>query len=638
MQTSSQWPRRRNRRGVSLIEILVVLAILVVGILAIIRLFPSGFFSIESVGNTALADTIGSAALGAQAEDAASLPSAILANDLIASQYSSSDVSSIVPDFSQVLDMSRWIQDESITVPSPKSANTAFKSVYTVRYGPMGRYGVTSLANSLTINSTYWQDVTGTSIGTLDAPAVPQADLSDDQMPGQQRVLVDYANGKLAAPYAHTFGQTFTVLIVGNDGVVYTLDFLLPPSGSSATVTDPHQPNDPTKYLPDSQDHYNGGWFDPRQAMTDPTDNTKTYKYNTDAAPLIPPLPWKSVMLYRPFARVPNAGDDGMTFTSADPYQYTMASPDIMEGTDALANLGAIAFNPVAAGNMGVKPIKARISYFTTSWRVLHEDRDLIATNGTGGTVTRLTLKNLKKVGDPQSDNTIYAGLITGVTTVANQKDIIFLDLDTGQPLNTPVNDEDANGTVAANINVSYATGRVTFPSAVTARRVRIFYAGDQDWTVAVQKAPDVYTQDPPVATTDPAINAGHYAYGLDPNSNDPCLFFPRCDAGKTVEIDGLVAYDNSMPPKAYPCPNVTVAIGDVPIPLGGVGYVEVDLKDTIQSALGGATLGTNAGSPGTSPVTITAVRGLSARAVVAWTERGRWKVHVVDTILARPQ
>ena len=62
MQTSPQWPRRRNRRGVSLIEILVVLAILVVGILAIIRLFPSGFFSIESVGNTALADTIGSAA------------------------------------------------------------------------------------------------------------------------------------------------------------------------------------------------------------------------------------------------------------------------------------------------------------------------------------------------------------------------------------------------------------------------------------------------------------------------------------------------------------------------------------------------------------------------------------------------
>lgn len=32
----------------------------------------------------------------------------------------------------------------------------------------------------------------------------------------------------------------------------------------------------------------------------------------------------------------------------------------------------------------------------------------------------------------------------------------------------------------------------------------------------------------------------------------------------------------------------------------------------------------------------ITAVRGLSARAIVAWQERGQWKSHSVDTILNR--
>ncbi len=41
---------------------------------------------------------------------------------------------------------------------------------------------------------------------------------------------------------------------------------------------------------------------------------------------------------------------------------------------------------------------------------------------------------------------------------------------------------------------------------------------------------------------------------------------------------------------------------------------------------------------PNNAYVTIAAVRGLSARAVVAWKERNRWKVHSVDTVLTRPQ
>ena len=245
-----------------------------------------------------------------------------------------------------------------------------------------------------------------------------------------------------------------------------------------------------------------------------------------------------------------------------------------------------------------------------------------------------------------------------------------LLDLDTGMLVGvvpdgksgfTPAaltNDEDTAGasTDPAVVNVSYATGRLTFnsnafqdnPSPLPtvqpkAHRVRIFYAGDQDWTVAVQKAPDFYTRDPDVTTADPMIDAAQYAFGVD--SGTPYLYFPRCDAGKTVEVDGLVAYDNSTPQKAVVCPTVTVAIDDVAVDVGGTKYVRVNLGSTIASAITSAPGNTNAstlaatgGGPGGSPVSITAVRGLSARAVVAWTERGRWKVHVVDTILTRPQ
>ena len=641
-QTSPQWPRRRNRRGVSLLEILVVLAILVVGILAIIRLFPSGFFSIESVGNTALADTLGSAALDTQAQNATGLPGAILANvALVDSQYSSSDYDqNVEPDFSKTLDRSRTVQDETVAVPAQKTGNS-FKCVYVVSYGPF-RYGsyrlsgeiVNSPATNPTVNSAYWQDVSGSSVATVGAPAIPQEDLQDDLVPRQERVLVDYADGKLAIPYARTYSQACTVLIQATNKVtgqdqVYTLGFTVPASGSSPTVTDPHQPNDPAKFLADGQSYYNGGWFDPAQAMTDPADNTKTYKYNTDAAPAIPPTPWKNVMLYRPYAYVAGATSDAAF--SSDPYQYATASPDVVDGNGgAVANLGAIAFNPLGAGGQGVKPLRARVSYLSYGWRVLHEDRDVPTITVGSGTTTRLTLKNLKKVGDPQSDNTIFAGLIA--EAASPQKDLYFLNLDTGQTLTTPVNDEDANGTVAADINVSYATGRITFPAGTSASRVRIFYAGDQDWTVAVQKAPDFYTRDADTTSAAPVLDAAHCAFGLDPVSGNPCLFFPRCDAGKTVEVDGLVAYDTAN--KSYACPSITAAIGDVPVPRPGGGAVELDLGTTIKSALGNATLATTGGSP----ISFTAVRGLSARAVVAWTERGRWKVHVVDTVLSRPQ
>ena len=68
---------KKARRGVSLIEVLVVLVILVVGILVIIRLYPSGFFSVQSVGNAAVADSLGSAALQAAQENLVGLPEAI---------------------------------------------------------------------------------------------------------------------------------------------------------------------------------------------------------------------------------------------------------------------------------------------------------------------------------------------------------------------------------------------------------------------------------------------------------------------------------------------------------------------------------------------------------------------------------
>ncbi len=609
-------PGRRRQRGVSLIEILIVLVILVVGILTIIRLYPSGFFSLESVGNSALADAMGAAAVQSQVQNSAGLPNSIFPGTLLVQQYTDADYD---PDDPNTLDNARVISNETITVPS-QSSGGALKSVYVVSYGPINMVG--TLSNSLIINGSYWQNVSGNAADALGAtPSYPQDELANSQNPGQQRFLVDYAQGKIAMPYAQTFSQAFTLLVVAHDSVsntdkLYTVEFTVPASGSSASVTSPQDPTNPNAYLPNSAAYYNGNWFDP-------VNGNGTFNYNTSSLPGMPATPWKSVMLYRTFQSVASA-----TAFTDDPYQFTLVAPNI---TGANANPGAIQFNPKAAGGVGIKPLKAQISYQTYSWGILHEDRDIPALTGSDTSVVRLTLKNLLSAGAARPDNTLFTGLAGG------SLDMVVLDLDSGdwQTVTPKLFNEDTNGpdTSGTKVNVSYATGRLTFPAGVfgdnLAHRVRIFYAGDADWTVAVQKAPALYARQPDVNGGDPMLAPGQFAFDLA----DKTLLFPHSDFGKTIEIDGLVSYDANGVATAYP--NITTVIGKGTDQLDWIGAAKYwrlsDLAGVLPATL-------YAKGPNNADITITAVRGLSARAVVAWKERNLWKVHSVDTVLTRPQ
>ena len=655
--------RKRTRRGVSLIEVLVVLVLLVLGILIIVRLYPSGFFSITSVGNSALADSLGQAAVQTQTQNTANLPESILpinssTKDLTLASAADANYD---PDDPTLLDNARVINNETITVPAATGATR--QSIYVVNYGPIVMpvaMTATNLASYLSINSTYWQASPGNFNDALSAtPDYPQATIS----PGQQRLLVDYTNGKVAVPYAQTYSQPFVLLVVATDPTtktdrVYTLNFTVPASGNggSPATTDPHDYSYGAHppYFADSQTYYNGGWFDP--AGTNTAASGTTYKYNTSASPGTPPLPWKAVTLYRAFKAPTGAVTAANPYGfDADPYEFTLTSPNIMDGSgNSLANVGGIVFNPLGAGGSGSNALKARISYLTYSWKVLHEDRDIPALSGTDTTATRLTLKNLKRAGDNNPDNSIYTGLIPN-----SFQSMIALDLDTGKsvgntsPVADPtavegnINDEDLNGTKAGNdiINVSFSTGRVTLGSNAfgdnpnnnnpRAHRVRLFYVGDEDWTVAVQKAPGYYTQSPTIVTgaNDPLLQPGQYAVDQS-NSGTQNLYFPRSDAEKSVEIDGtyLLTTGSASQLKTFAG---TIAISPVVTTLGATNYVTVNLTDP---TLTGGLPTTSTGGPTVSQVTVTAVRGLSVRSVVAWKERDRFKVHSVDTVLNRAQ
>lgn len=660
--------RKRTRRGVSLIEVLVVLVLLVLGILIIVRLYPSGFFSINSVGNAALADSLGQAAVQTQAQNAGGLPESILptpaTNDL--TQASVADASydpdfnpNVEPDYSKTLDRARVISNETMTVPSATGAMR--QSIYVVNYGPIVMpvaQSDTNFSKYLAINSPFWQALPGT---YTDA-AAPKSDLPQDVIfPGQQRVLVDYTNGRVSVPYAQRYDQSFVLTVVHTDpntnmDKTYTLNFKVPHSGNvGPPVTNEARSTvfgAASTFYTDSQKYYNGGWFDPAVAANNTDASGATYTYNTDASPVAPPLPWKNVTLYRPFhAPAGTASGTNTHGFSSDPYEFTLTAPNIMDASNnSLGNSGGIVFNPLAAGGNGVSALKAKISYLTYSWKIVHEDRDVPALSGADTTAARLTLKNLKRAGDNNPDNSIYSGLIPN-----SFLSMIALDLDTGlmagnaTPVADPtaaegnIWDEDVKGPSpdpATYISVSFSTGRVTIgsnafgdnPNNTTPKphRVRLFYVGDADWTVAVQKAPSYYTKNlnTVVSGTDPLLVSGQY--GVDQTANGAtALYFPRSDAGKSVEIDGTYV-DSTSGTAQLKTFAATIAIPPVVVALGATNYVSVSLSDPLLTG------GLPTGSP--SNVTVTAVRGLSVRSVVAWKERDRFKVHSVDTLLNRAQ
>ena len=619
--------RRRSRRGVSLIEILIVMVILVVGILTIIRLFPSGFFSVESVGNAALADSLGIAAIQEQTQNGAGLPDAILPGkmDALGNPTATLTDGAYDPNDAQKLDNAHVVSNETLTVPSARIVGGVPQSIYVVNYGPvlMGSVdpagSVTQLPQYVSINSVPWVQSNGDAAAALPLSATPVYP-QDSLAVGQPNFLVDLIHKQIAIPYAPytptsvttavSYAQKMVLWIQCADGTTYQ-EYLNVPAATPLDTTNAatkYAPKDASnvQFLPNTPTNYQGGWFDP----------TTTY----DVSPSISPPPgaiWTKVILYRPFQAIKNTTGGG-AFDS-DPYEFMLPNANLVgSAATQLGNLGAIAFNPLGAGRVGVKPLKAQVTYQTYGWRILHEDRDIPALTAGNTTVARLTLKNLRRVGDADPDNNIDTGLIPG-----SNVGFIIQDLDTGLPVATPLNDEDTNGTNAAQINVSYATGRVTFPAGAfgdtNAHRVRIYYAGDADWTVAVQKSSAHYADVSGSATAN-GILPGQFAYDGALN-----VYFPQSEAGRTVAFEGSYMVGTTMTSFA-----LTGVIGPALYSYAGSSYVRVNLSDTSAA--------TPALPTGATNVTFSAVRGLSARAVVAWKERDLWKVHSVDTVLTQSQ
>lgn len=617
----------RTRRGTSLIEVLVVLVILVIGILAIARLFPAGFVALRNAENNSFADRLAQGALEQLKQDNVALADAVYMytdtlgfnpnvapDDLFAFVDQNGDGYNESKDFGSLTDLDnninkqRYISNETITIGGNHVSTATNFPLHFLTYGPiyLPNTAPDKLGRYLVVNGLPWTARSGDARTNPSDTARAIDNPLDVLEPNQATFLVDYGAGKIAVPPAD-YDQTFNVLVQTA-------------AGPAAFTLVAHAQNGPTPYK--------GDWF-----------NATTANSGVDNTQLMPAGPWLSVSIYRPFrylgpTTTPN-------FSPNDPYEFALYTLNV----GPTANMGVLAFNPLAAGRgTGAQPLKAQISYSVLDWHILHEDHDVAAGDDSGGPTVRLRLSHLKKAGDVQFDDSIYGGLLPGAPT-ASQSDVLMLNLDTGVLVglngNGGANTQNADQNDAPDIgkySVSYQNGRVTFPANSAGQRVRFYYSGDADWAVAVQKPPSYYMLANPGNPSDamPLTKPSAQRQPTDlqtPNlyaiASTGQVYFPLCDAGKTVEFDGITYKVNGVP-RQIGQGTATLSIDTIDVGNGKQGVY----ANLTSGGLNSANIITD--TPDANSLRFGAVRGVSARAIVIWRERNTWRSRSLDTLLTQ--
>jgi hypothetical protein len=683
---------RATSAGFSLTEVLVALAILIVGIFALIELFPPGFFTLQIAANDTAANRLAQAELerlGANDINQLGTISALdtqmvggvpnFSYDPIDSADLHLRVDTSLNTSSDV-DGERAIQGETVRIPPATGvvptaggnpAAPVLLSTYVVNFAPIQMTGTfignfidpksgqlsgtnaNQLAQDnfiLKVGGLPWLRIVGDSTGTL-TPGNPNPNYADpnaEPANDAPQYLIDYKQMKIAvgpefptpsnapAPAPKWYPQPFNFTVQGTDGDLYSAQFVWDPTNL-------------TYYNPAVGNGAGCQWF----TIANWTNLTTG---GTNAPPGWQPGTDK---LWRDFHIVYNAftngngldlatflNNNGETFTTAfgaDPYAYAIA--DV--GLSTNADMGVLAFNPTAAQvkDANGNPLRASISYNTFDWHIVHEDHTLGNTNQQGPTV-RLILKNIFQIGQALSDNSLYTGIVTGMN---NPLDVYALDLNSGQ-------------TIAPN-SIDYNNGVVTFPQTAGGDHVRIFYKATGDWGLAIIKAASAYAQKPysTAANADPvppdqtapgqAAPAAGFPippigmYEIESPGGQPTtrLLFPGTDIGKLVRIENVtgsngVVYRDANVRTIQPDPVSSYAVSMnghfVVEHLYGVvdlTYNPINPPTDPDGNLGVLPAGVNISSVGS-------VVGASITARVLWKERDVWKSRDMTTLAGSMQ
>lgn len=288
---------------------------------------------------------------------------------------------------------------------------------------------------------------------------------------------------------------------------------------------------------------------------------------------------WDSIRLARRF-------DPVVGFT-ADPYEYQLLDE----------TLGLILFNPTGYNAQEQRngrriPLVAKVDYDVYDWRIIREEFRI---SDSYPTEQRLKLSNLMTTNRVGPDGKFWPGLNVFVSDElggTENRDFIVLDMETG-------------GIVSkSSLRIDYSIGLVTFvdadnnpangvqigiifpgdvaASTVTAngRAVRCLYSAVGEWAVQVTKAAASYRSvlGTPGVAEFYAGGAGQYYLGspLAVGESLTRIYFPRMDLGKKVTI-GKIWYDVAGGGEPRQLLNQDFVITNSPVdPAVGLPYIDI--------------------------------------------------------------
>ncbi len=636
-----------TRRGTSLVEVLVVIVVFLVGILAIVQIFPGGFRILNRTRDMSIATNLGRDEIERIKARSNQMPDMILpvdytwtGSDFLISANANRAPGDLGP-VSNSLDEDGNLRDASNNV--------------------IGKWGELTGANVV-------RRVVGESTRV---PAPRLLDAADPTSYGGLLVLQ-------FAPVLFNPNYQSLLSVFGND--MYQREGV------------PERPLRSYEYYLDNDD-------DPAATISVPADRNlagitwnyrltltayvgagvgteaKTYlDIPVAAAPTANGFQAFSIASFIPdfkgcdpgSVRVSRQFDRVASFTDGNPYEYRVLN----------GSLGSLLFNPAGYDTTVPQPsgrrtpLLARVSYDVLDWRILREDFRL---EDAQPAQKKLALQGLMIVGDAGTDSKPWTGLPFDVPAASGTQrvDLVVMDLDTGGVYlydRTHPADPNPNGTILnttppdptkSSYTVDQSGGRILFndfdrdPSngvqlrlilpgsgniiTVDAggRSVRALYMARNEWAVQAMKAPSVYAR----GDTSPGIGqyyvGGSSAFG----GIGTRLYFPRADLGSSITVDEVYGVRNGNPVGPLSFSGTLRAISGDPL-----GLPALDLStivDSLDSArFGYAVRGVKGASLSVrvlhnpNKLNLTADSAKNLRALEAWMQG--WRRSTTTTYLQR--
>ena len=582
-----------SKKGTSLVEILVVMVVLLVGIMTIIQMFPTGFRVVRAGESRTIATKFSGREIERWKNMASNVPEGILPIDddgnVLNGQYPGPpfEIFRHDADGSYITDANghyvrgnvlniRQVVGEKTSIPVRTDVHTGVGVFdgcpYNLAYGPV--------------------EVNGFSVkgGDLARKVVASGVFPTDVVDGEY--AIDY--GVAGLPEFHL---VFPADYSGHERLYYVSYSYWVDDGGLSLVTKLNQP----VVVPAG---YTAGWV---------------------PVPVTPPYgTFVEVQMYTDTCARGFKDVTGIGFGD-DYYEFILAD-DI---------LGTVVFNPAARGQyeytkLGRVPLEARLDYRIYDPRIIREDK--VAPQPVGSLISvKLALRFILDAGSPTDlndgsptdnpDEPTFEGLMKGKigdpeAAPLVRQSVLIMDLATGYRVDM------------TDVEVDYIPGTVVLPEfadlldpasnpvenvALEGRRLAFFYRADGDWVIQCQKAYSVYTH----LWDANALDYRHcrLVQAAEGGESKNRLLFAPSEAGKTVLVD--YTYNEIGQETLYKITGESRRISDA-LDSNGNAYTDLELPAdayVIESVY---------------------VVGTSFKARTIWRDGTNWRHTDVDTNLSR--